>query len=250
MSGAAIQGVDMVEWREHCCIAMNRALEEMGLSVAAEKRDKLLDYAQLLHEGNRRMNLTALDRPEDVAQKHLADSLLPLCFDAIPQGASLVDVGTGAGLPGLPLLILRPDIRLLLLDALEKRLGFLRECCQQLGLAAETLHARAEDASRLPEYRDAFDVATSRAVAAASMLMELALPLVKPGGRLLAYKGNQAREELIHSEGALKALNASLLATEEREFSWGMRALVILGKDGPTPEKYPRRAAKMRKMPL
>lgn len=240
----------MVDWRARCRRALDGALEEMGLSVEKEKREKLLDYAGLLWEGNRRMNLTALDAPEDVAQKHLADSLLPLCFDVIPHGASLVDVGTGAGLPGLPLLILRPDIQLLLLDALEKRLGFLRDCCQRLGLTAQTLHTRAEDAGRLPEYRDAFDLATSRAVASSSMLMELTLPLVKPGGRCLAYKGSQAREEFAQAERALTELNATWAATEERQFSWGARALVVLDKNGPTPEKYPRRAAKMRKTPL
>lgn len=237
-------------WRERCAEALEAALLEMGLKLENSQKEKLLDYGEMILEGNQRMNLTALEEPEDVACKHLADSLLPLCYGWTPENASVVDVGTGAGLPGIPLSIVRPDIELLLLDSLEKRLGFVRSCCEALGIEASIRHIRAEDAGWDKLYRDHFDVAVSRAVAPAAVLAEYCMPLVKPGGYCLAYKGSRGREEFAGTEKTLALLSAKVIAIEERNFSWGERSLVRIGKVAPTSNKYPRKAVSIKKNPL
>ena len=155
--------------------AFEAMLAEAGL---AGEYQPFARYCGMLQEWNQRMNLTAITDDQGVAEKHFLDSLLPLTLWELPRGARLVDVGTGAGFPAVPIKLLRPDIQITLLDSLQKRLTFLEAVCSQLGIQAELLHARAEDAGRDPARRERYDVATSRAVAGMDLLAEYCLPLV------------------------------------------------------------------------
>lgn len=205
-------------------------------------------YQDMLLEWNSRMNLTAITQPEEVASKHFADSVLPAAL--LPPGAKVIDVGTGAGFPGLPLRILRPDLQLTLLDSLQKRIGFLTALCQALGFADVTLlHARAEDAGRDAALRGKFDIALSRAVAPFPVLLELTVPFLKVGGKSLMYKGPQAPSELQEGENACKVLHCN---TELLQYTpvWGERYVIVASKAGDTPKAYPRKAGTPAKSPL
>lgn len=203
-------------------------------------------FFRLLVEWNEKMNLTAITEKTDVAKKHFADSLAALPL--IPNGAHVIDVGTGAGFPGVPLLIANPTIELTLLDSLNKRLTFLETLLKELGLHAELVHARAEDGGRDPKLRERFDLAVTRAVAPLPVLVELTVPFVKVGGRSIAYKGDAA-EELSGAKAALHLLHASA-EVRPIESEIGARSLVILTKDAPTPKLYPRKAGTPSKKPL
>ena len=205
-------------------------------------------YQDMLQDWNSRMNLTAITQPEEVASKHFADSVLPAAL--LPPRAKVIDVGTGAGFPGLPLRILRPDIQLTLLDSLQKRIGFLNALCQALGFADVTLlHARAEDAGRDPALRGRFHIALSRAVAPFPVLLELTVPFLKVGGKSLMYKGPQAQSELQEGENACKVLHCN---TEQLHYAppWGERYVIVAAKAGDTPKAYPRKAGTPAKSPL
>ena len=156
--------------------------------VTEPQAEKLCRYYEMLMDWNSRMNLTAITGEDEVLKKHFADSLLPL--ELIPEGANLIDVGTGAGFPGLPIAIARPDVKVTLLDSLNKRIGFLREVCKELDINADCIHGRAEDGGRNPALREKFDIAVSRAVAKVSPLAEYTVPFVKVGGRSLMYSGS------------------------------------------------------------
>ena len=221
-------------------------LSPLRPDLSAEQLALFETYYAMLADWNTRVNLTAITEPEDVAKKHFLDSLAAAPY--LKQGASIVDVGTGAGFPGLPLLIFRPDLKVTLMDSLQKRLVFLEAVCKELKLKAELVHARAEDAGQNPKYREKFDVALTRAVSALPVLCELTLPLVKVGGTSIAYKGDSA-EELAASGNALSVLHA----TAERVVipaDYGARELVILIKNGTTPKQYPRKAGTPSKNPL
>lgn len=214
--------------------------------LTAQQLAQFETYYAMLADWNTRVNLTAITEPEDVAKKHFLDSLAAAPY--LKPNAAVADVGTGAGFPGLPLLILRPDLRVTLIDSLQKRLVFLEAVLKELKLSAELVHARAEDAGQDPKYREKFDVALTRAVSGLPVLCELTLPLVKVGGKSIAYKGDSA-EELAASGNALKILQA----TAERVIipaDYGARELVILTKNGTTPKQYPRKAGTPAKNPL
>lgn len=213
----------------------------------AEQIIKFTEYYKLLIDWNSHLNLTRITEPSEVASKHFADSVLG--EKLIPHGARVIDVGTGAGFPGVPLKIVRPDIELVLVDSLGKRIRFLEELTYALGLEARCIHARAEDAARMPELREKFDAATSRAVAAMNVLLELTTPFVKVGGASLMYKGATAREELQASENALKILGCSAECAD-LEAEWGARTIVRAVKLSKTPAKYPRKAGTAQKSPL
>lgn len=221
-------------------------LSPLRPDLSAAQLAQFETYYAMLADWNTRVNLTAITEPEDVAKKHFLDSLAAAPY--LKQGASIVDVGTGAGFPGLPLLILRPDLKVTLIDSLQKRLVFLEAVLKELKLNAELVHARAEDAGQNPKYREMFDVALTRAVSALPILCELTLPLVKVGGVSIAYKGDSA-EELVASTNALAVLHA----TAERVIvpsDYGARELVIVTKNGATPKQYPRKAGTPAKKPL
>ncbi len=211
-----------------------------------EQLDRFETYYTMLTDWNTRVNLTAITDPEGVAKKHFLDSLAAASY--LKQNARVVDVGTGAGFPGVPLLILRHDLKLTLLDSLQKRLVFLEALLKELGVAAELVHSRAEDAGQNPLYREKFDAALTRAVSGLPALCELTLPLVKVGGISVAYKGD-AGEELAQAKNALTILRASAERVSIPS-DYGARELVILTKNGATPKQYPRKAGTPAKNPL
>ena len=221
-------------------------LSPLRPDLSSAQLDQFETYYAMLADWNTRVNLTAITEPEDVAKKHFLDSLAAAPY--LKANAAVADVGTGAGFSGLPLLILRPDLKLTLIDSLQKRLVFLEAVLKELKLSAELVHARAEDAGQNPKYREKFDVALTRAVSGLPVLCELTLPLVKVGGVSIAYKGDSA-EELSASKNALSVLHA----TAERVIvpaDYGARELVILTKNGTTPKQYPRKAGTPAKNPL
>ena len=203
-------------------------------------------YQRLLGEWNERMNLTAITDPVEVAEKHFADSLAALPY--LKPGMKVIDVGTGAGFPGVPLLIMEPRLDLTLADSLQKRLTFLDALLQELGLTAALVHGRAEDLGQNRLYRERFDAATSRAVANLPVLLELTTPFVKVGGSAIAYKGDAA-EELQNAKSAAFLLHVKL-RTVELASDLGKRCLIFADKMAPTPKQYPRKAGTPNKKPL
>ena len=161
---------------------------ENELFISDHQAEQFENYAALLQEWNQKMNLTAIVEPQEIAVKHFIDSLSVLKYISINDSAKIIDIGTGAGFPGIPLLIMHPSIRLTLLDSLNKRLLFLKEVCSTLDLTAELVHGRAEEYSRRPEYREQYDLAISRAVANLPSLCEYCIPYVKQGGTLCSMK--------------------------------------------------------------
>ncbi len=227
----------------------------VGVEVDAALCERLDIYARLLVEWNEKMNLTAIVDPTDIAVKHFADSLA--AAPLLPDGAfSLIDVGTGAGFPGVPLALLREDCRLTLLDSLNKRLVFLEEVCKAVGVQAEFLHLRAEDGGQKPQLRESFDVATARAVGGLPLLCEYCLPYVKVGGRFIALKGPTGEEEFASSRRAMQKLGGELRRVRkitlppDSKGESGERQLFFIDKKSATPPLFPRPAAKIAKKPL
>ena len=211
-----------------------------------ELTDKFFKYYEHLVETNRKFNLTAITEMSDVITKHFADSLLPLQADIIPQNAHCADVGTGAGFPGVPLAMIRPDIKMTLIDSLKKRLTFLDEVAEIAGIGnCETVHSRAEDHAKSGN-REKYDIVFSRAVSRLATLTELCLPLVKVGGKMIALKSRSAEEELAEAQKVIELLGGKaepIYGTEERN-------LVIITKVAPTPPIYPRKAGTPEKFPI
>ena len=220
-----------------------------ALNLPVEGIPALVRYGDLLIETNKVMNLTAITDPEDVATLHFLDSAALLTLESF-SGKSVVDVGTGAGFPGLPLRVLEPSIRLTLLDSLNKRIQFLETVCRELDLPdVACVHARAEEFAA--EHRETFDLAVSRAVAALPVLSEYCLPLVKVGGRFIAMKGPEADAEAKAAANALKKLGGRYEETRQFTLPDGSaRGLVFCKKISQTPTVYPRNGGKIAKKPL
>ena len=225
----------------------------MGLTPPEGAVDKLCRYADLLLEQNQVMNLTAITQPDQVARLHFLDSAAVLAHCGPLAGKSLVDVGTGAGFPGLVLKILEPSLSLTLVDSLGKRVNWLSEVCEVLSLdGVRCLHARAEELALAPEFRDGFDLAVSRAVAAFPLLCELCLPYVKVGGAFIAMKSVESGGEVQSGANAVKRLGGKLL--ENIDYSVPgtevTHRLVAVEKVSPTPKGLPRSWGKIKKSPL
>ena len=221
-----------------------------SLSLDSSKTDQLLTFAEMLLEKNQVMNLTAITDPVDVAQLHLLDCAAVLTLADL-KGKRVVDVGTGAGFPGMPLQILEPTAKLTLLDSLNKRIGFLQEVCDALDLRqTRCVHGRAEEYAR--DHREAFDFATSRAVAALNVLCELALPMVKVGGAFLAMKSVDCDEELRQAKSAIAQLGGSVESVQDYTIPGTdvCHRLVVIRKVKPTPASFPRAFARIKKNPL
>lgn len=223
-------------------------IKDYKITITENQYEQFQKYFELLAEWNEKMNLTAITDESGVALKHFADSLSLLNFVDIPQNSSLADIGTGAGFPGVVLKIARPDIKLTLIDSLNKRLVFLGEVCAQLGIEAELIHSRAEDGARDEKLRESFDFAVSRAVARMNVLSEYCLPYVKVGGAFCAMKGAQANEEFKESLNAINTLGGKL---EKKYFfelpeNGGERAIAVVRKVRNTPQKYPRQSGKIK----
>lgn len=219
------------------------------LDENAEKRFEI--YYNLLVSWNEKMNLTAITDPEGVLIKHFYDSLLFFKAAQVKKGAQIIDVGTGAGFPGLVLKIARPDIKLTLLDGLNKRLTFLEAVLMETGLEAELVHMRAEEGGKNKKYRERYDFATARAVKVMPVLCEYCLPFVKTGGNFIALKGATGKEELEASKNALKLLGGKTESVIEENLPEGdKRILINVKKISQTSPKYPRDNAKISKNPL
>lgn len=225
---------------------------DFGFEVTADIEKKLNMYGSLLLSWNEKMNLTAIKEPHDVLYKHFYDCLLFLKNVNIPENASLIDVGTGAGFPGMVIKIARPDIKVTLLDSLNKRLVFLNTVIDELGLnGIETVHMRAEDAGKSKLYREKYDIACARAVASLPVLLEYCMPFVKTGGETVAMKGPLAEAEAEASKRAARLLSAAepviicetLTGNEQRTF-------VKYKKISQINPKYPRKPADISKQPL
>lgn len=226
-------------------------MEEIGIEPMEEDYLRFSRYAAELVDWNSRVNLTAITDDQGIAVKHFIDSLMPLTLVELPENARLIDVGTGAGFPSVPMKLLRPDLHLTLLDSLDKRLNFLRHLQSRLGYDATLVHARAEAVGRDPQHRERYHVATSRAVADLSQLAEYCLPLVRMGGLVLALKGPGGREEAEAAKNAIRLCGGYLEAVHQYNLPGGdPRTLVVLKKVSPTPPKYPRYSAQIAKKPL
>ena len=225
---------------------MRELLKQTIPNLTEEACDKFVAYYDLLIDWNTRMNLTAITAPEEVVKKHFYDSLAALKY--LPDGAKIADVGTGAGFPAIPLLILNPTLKITLVDSLNKRITFLEEVLKTLQLSAECVHARAEDFGRDPKYRGQFDATVSRAVASLPVLLELTVPLLRVGGKAYCYKGDVS-EELKTAKSALHLLHCTA-ETVPLASDYGARTLVICTKNAPTPSTYPRKAGMPSKKPL
>ena len=235
---------------------MLAAARACALELTEVQLMQFVRYEELLLEWNEKMNLTAITEPREIAVKHMADSLSALSGrngELIRPGKRLLDVGTGAGFPGLPLAIFLPGLKLTLMDSLAKRVSFLETVVRELGLQEiACVHARAEEAARRQEYREQYDVVISRAVARLPVLAEYALPFAKVGGHFLALKGAAWQEEMAEARravsllggGEMEALEVRLPGLEDR------RAIIRVPKVRPTPKAYPRKAGTPARKPL
>lgn len=228
---------------------------QFGMEITHEMYSCFERYAELLCERNEQVNLTAITDPEGIAVKHFFDSVYPFTMIDVPHGTKLIDVGTGAGFPSVPLKIFRPDIEITMLDSLNKRVNFLQEVSDELELNAKCVHGRAEETARFIKsgnpYRESFDMATARAVANLRDLCEYCLPFVKVGGYFVALKGKDGETELEQAENAIKALGGGVKLSKGYELPNGDgRHLIVIEKISATAEKYPRNAGQMKKKPL
>ncbi len=225
------------------------AIEKHMGFLQKDVAEQFATYMQALIECNKMYNLTAITEPNDVAVKHFLDSIQGADF--IPQGASVVDVGSGAGFPALPLKLIRPDITITMMDSVGKKVDFLTKTIEKLGLSGATaVHMRAEDAGR-GDMRESFDVAVSRAVGGLNGLMEYTTPLVKVGGKFIAYKGANASVELAEAKFAIKKLNMKLVDTLEFKLAdLYERTIYSFEKTAKLDERYPRQYSKIKSKPL
>ena len=225
--------------------------EELGLSLSGEQVDRFRKYAEFLVTYNEKVNLTAVTDPSGIAVRHFVDSLALLKYCPPCEGASLADVGAGAGFPSVPLAILRPDLKITLIDSLGKRIAFLQQLFPLVGVKGEALHLRAEDAGKTPKLRERFDLVTARAVAKLPALCEYCLPLAKVGGSFAALKGPEMEEELTGAQNAIAALGGELTAAPEYFLPDGSkRTMIVVKKITHTLPQYPRKPEKIAKNPL
>ncbi len=230
---------------------LEQTLAPFGVAVDDTVFARLDTYAELLTETNRRFNLTAITEPDDMTVKHFADCLVLFGFAEFPQNAKVIDVGTGAGFPGLVLKLYRPDLQLTFLDSTKKKLGFIENVLSAVGLQGETVHMRAEEAGKKAQYREQFDFATARAVADLRNLSEYCLPFVKKNGLFLSMKSAAAEEEVRTAGGALRVLGGKIEQDKQFLLVENMpRRLLFVRKISQTPPKYPRPSAKIAKTPL
>ena len=226
---------------------LDAGLDRLGLALPEERRQTLCRFAQAVIKQNEVMNLTAITEPPAVAKLHLLDSQTVLTLQDL-KGKTLIDVGCGAGFPGVPLAIACPEAEITLLDSLGKRVHWLETVLPELGVEARCITARAEEA--VTDLRESFDFATSRAVARLYILLELTAPYVSVGGAILAMKGAAAAEELAECRNAIKKLGLKLETVQEFPMDGTSHAVIVLRKIAPTPKAYPRRNAKIKQAPL
>lgn len=229
---------------EFSCSAFNK----YGLTLTEELYQKLEIYAEFLVEYNNNVNLTAITDPTEILFKHFIDSILATKYVEFPKNSTLIDVGTGAGFPSVPLKLYRNDIKITLLDSLNKRIEFLKQLCDKLEIEAEFIHDRAENVSKLPEYREKFDFSCARAVANMSLLSELCIPFVKVGGSFVSLKGPS--EDISIGENAVNTLGGKIERVDEYQLEGEGRKIVYVKKISQTPTRFPRNSSQIKKKPL
>ena len=235
---------------------INKALlkieaDKIGVFLDDTALERLDKYAELLVETNKTLNLTAITDPDEIVYKHFIDSFSLLTCVEIKNGAKVIDVGTGAGFPGVVLLIARPDIKITLLDGTNKRLVFIKNVLEEIGLEAEIVHMRAELAGKDIKYREKFDLVTARAVAKLNTLAEYCMPFVKVGGIFAPMKSAKTEEEVSAAKGAIKTLGGKIEEIKPLNVAnCGERYVIITEKISQTPPKYPRASAQISKKPL
>ncbi len=226
---------------------LREGLPALPLSLDDHTQNTLCAFGHAVIEQNRVMNLTAITEPAQVAKLHLLDSLTVLAVQDL-AGKSVIDVGCGAGFPGVPLKIACPSMKLTLLDSLGKRMTWLESVLPGLGVDARCITARAEE--EVAHCREQYDIATSRAVARLSVLLELTAPYVKVGGAVLAMKGSSAQEELREAQKAIQVLGLKMESLHEFSIDDACHKVIVFRKIAPTPRQYPRRYAKIKQSPL
>ena len=239
--------------KEYNLEGFERGLFELGITLSEEQKTQFLQYYELLVEWNSFMNLTAITEFDQVITKHFLDSLSLVKVCDVEQAGRILDVGTGAGFPGIPLKIVYPELEVVLLDSLNKRVKFLNAVIENLGLTGITaIHGRAEDIAKQKEYREGFDLVVSRAVANLSSLSEYCLPFVKTGGMFVPYKSGSVDTELSEASRAIKVLGGEYRDTVRFELPGTDidRTLVVIEKVKETPKKYPRKAGTPSKEPI
>ena len=226
---------------------------DLGISLSDKQIEQFLNYYELLVEWNSFMNLTAITDFDEVILKHFVDSISLCKYISFQHGDTLIDIGTGAGFPGIPIKIICPDCKITLLDSLNKRINFLNTVIEQLGLTdIITIHGRAEDIAKKKEHRESYNYAISRAVANLSTLSELCIPFVKQNGYFISYKSEKGNEELLEAKNAIEILGGSV----DKQISYQLpdsdlsRNLILIRKRNITPKKYPRKAGIPSKEPL
>ena len=226
---------------------LQEGLPHLGLELPLQIQEQLCAFGEAVVEQNKVMNLTAITEPEQVAKLHLLDSISLLTLQDL-RGKQVIDVGCGAGFPGVPVKIACPEAQVTLLDSLGKRMNWLEQILPQLGVEAKCITARAEEA--VTACREQYDVATSRAVARLNILLELTAPYVKVGGVVLAMKGTAAQEELEEAKNAIRQLGLKLEKVAQFPVDGTAHTVIVLRKVAPTPARFPRRYAKIKQNPL
>ncbi len=236
---------------ENSFVEFEQILKKSNLEISEQMVEMFEKYAGLLIEWNKKMNLTAITEPREIAVKHFLDSLLTLESFKFPNGAAVIDVGTGAGFPGVPIKIVRPDVDLTLIDSLNKRIKFLEVLKDDLKVDVKLIHNRAEAAAQKENLRECFDVAVSRAVAPLNVLLEYCMPFVKVGGVFVALKGKNAQSELDLAKNAMKVLNLEIFTRKSFNLvTENDRNIIVFKKMAKNLEIYPRNSAKIKKRPL
>lgn len=226
-------------------------LKAIGIELSDEQLEQFLTYYEMLIEKNKVMNLTAITDFDEVLEKHFEDSLSLIQAVDLEKSQAVIDLGTGAGFPGIPLKIAFPNLQITLADSLNKRILFLNDVIRELGLAGiDTVHGRAEDLAKNSDYREKFDLCVSRAVANLSTLSEYCLPFVKIGGKFISYKAGECDEEVAVSKSSVFLLGGKISDIKKFELGESGRAFVIIDKVSGTPKKYPRKAGTPSKDPL
>jgi 16S rRNA (guanine527-N7)-methyltransferase len=226
---------------------MDEGCAGLSLTLTEKQKDQFFQYYEMLIEWNKVMNLTAITEPAAVAQLHFLDSMAVLnAWDC--KGKKVIDVGCGAGFPGVPMAIAEPTLKLTLLDSLQKRMNWLQEVLPQLEIPAQVVAARAEE--YVTKCRETYDVAVSRAVARLNVLCELCLPYVKVGGAFLALKGAMTAEEVTEAENAIRSLGGKVKTVYEYPAADAMHKIVVIEKVRPTPGQYPRKFSRIKQSPL
>lgn len=226
-------------------------LEKLGISISEEQLEQFISYYEMLIEKNKVMNLTAITDFDEVIEKHFIDSLNLFRFADLKADKTIIDMGTGAGFPGIPLKIAFPNLKITLADSLNKRILFLNDVISDLGLTdIDTVHGRAEDLAKDKTYRENYDICVSRAVANLSTLSEYCLPFVKIGGQFISYKSGDCDEEITNAKSAIFLLGGRLNQIQKFEMNDNSRSFVIIDKVNGTSKQYPRKAGLPSKKPL